>query len=315
MDHRITTETRPFALRFRLGELVLARRNLKVTELVSHFLEIPASLPDVLAFDPSPHGARCVLARSIPMDEQTPELASSGHKLVYVLARYRRSYVDMRQRSYEGYLSTFSSKSRSTLQRKVKKFQSRDGGTLDWSTARKTDEVDAFIEEALPLSRLTYQHRLLDSGLPEDDAFRAHLRELAAQNLFRGWILRLERRAVAYICSVGIGRTLLYEFVGFDPQFSALSPGTILQALVLQQLMQEQEFDYFDFTEGEGQHKEFFGTASTYCGDVLVAPNSWDHRLLLHGHRRFTRAERSAVDLLKRLGIKDRIKRFLRKSA
>ena len=38
----------------------------------------------------------------------------------------------------------------------------------------------------------------------------------------------------------------------------------------MQSLFAEQRFAAFDFTEGEGQHKELFATRSRLCGDVYV---------------------------------------------
>jgi hypothetical protein len=35
-------------------------------------------------------------------------------------------------------------------------------------------------------------------------------------------------------------------------------------------LQTDMPFRYFDFTEGEGSHKEFFSTGSVYCGEIFV---------------------------------------------
>jgi CelD/BcsL family acetyltransferase involved in cellulose biosynthesis len=304
-----------YGLAFRLGEMYLFKYKIQSAELVSHFIECPVSLADALAFDPEAHGAACTIARSVVLEEPMPELQRSGGRLVYRLGQYRRHFVDLLGQSYDEYQATFSTKSRSTSQRKVRKFETRSGGSIDWATFRTPDEVDAFFAEALPLSEKTYQHRLMDSGLPTDPAFREHARVLAAANQFRGWLLRQDKKAIAYTYSPAIGRTLLYEFVGFDAAHGDQSPGTVLQVLVLQQLMREREFAFFDFTEGEGPHKELFGSGHRLCADVLITPDTWKYRRILGAHRRFASMIRASVALSARLGIKAKLKRLIRRAA
>jgi hypothetical protein len=72
-------------------------------------------------------------------------------------------------RSYQDYLAGFSSKTRSTLGRKYRKLAERSGGALDIRDFNRADQIDAFMADAVPLSRRTYQTRLLDAGLPEGE--------------------------------------------------------------------------------------------------------------------------------------------------
>lgn len=314
-DPAIEINRSNYALAFRLGEIYLFSYRTQVAELVSHFIECPISLTNALSFNPSAHGATCTVARSVLLDEAMPELGRWDGRLVYRLSQYRRHFVDLLGVSYDEYLGNFSAKSRSTFQRKLRKFETRSGGTIDWATFRTPDDIDAFFEEALPLSEKTYQHRLMDSGLPSDTAYREEARALAAKNKFRGWILRHEKHAIAYTCSPAIGRTLLYEFVGFDAAHADQSPGTVLQLLVLQQLMGERQFAFFDFTEGEGPHKELFGSGHRLCADVLITPDTWKYRCILGGHRWFRGMVRWSVALSARLGIKAKLKRLIRGAA
>jgi hypothetical protein len=53
---------------------------------------------------------------------------------------------------------------------------------------------------------------------------------------------------------------LLYDHLGYDPEYTALFPGTALQLLVLEALFAARSFKIFDFTEGKSQLKELFST-------------------------------------------------------
>lgn len=101
---------------------------------------------------------------------------------------YRRFYIDMTG-SFEDYLARFSGWTRSTLRRKARKLADEAEGALDMSEHRTPAEIEAFLAEALPLSALTYQARLLDAGLPDDAAGRSAMLERAEQGQMRCFLL------------------------------------------------------------------------------------------------------------------------------
>lgn len=295
-----------------MGEYSLFALHVAVTEVQGHFLERPVTLDDLMAMA-SVMPEQALMGRSVLVPDVGRDIQATDGVLVYRLGVYRRFYIPIAGRTFDEYLAGFSSKSRSTLQRKLRKFENAEGAAVDWSTYRTADDVETFLAAALPLSRTTYQHRLLDSGLPDSSEFAAHLRSLSSSRLFRGWILRFKGEPVAYICAMGTGKTLLYDYVGFDSAHGALSPGTVLQYLVLQQLHEEGEIDHFDFTEGEGPHKEFFGTAHLVCADVLIGSDTWTMTFLFQAHRFWGIAMRTITGMVERLGLKKWLKKFLRR--
>ena len=180
---------------------------------------------------------------------------------------YPRHYADL-SRGYDDYLASFSAKSRSALKRKRRKLEERSGGTLDVRSYRTPHEVEIFYREARALSALTYQERLLDAGLPEGAL--AEMRELAAENQVRAFLLFVDGRAVSYLYAPASGLTLRYAYLGYDPAFADLSAGTVLQMEAMRMLMQESVFRWFDFTEGDGQHKRQFATGAIESVDLLL---------------------------------------------
>jgi len=299
-------------LRFAIGDMRFLTLGINAREVLGHFLEQPRTVSHLIQAHKAAGGAQSTFGRSIILGAENGAPTSQPHAKLRILNEYNRHYVTI-QGTFADYLAKFSSRSRSTLLRKVRKFETASHGSTDWATFRTPTEVEPFLNEALPLSRDTYQHRLLGSGLPETEDFRRHLQNLAVENKFRGWLLRLDGRPTAYICSEAVGATLLYEYVGFDPKRSDLSPGTVLQVLVLEQLFSEQTFRHFDFTEGEGSHKEFFGTDSHRCGDVLIIGESLSSDLLLLSHRAFNRVAAAIVSAANRFGLKAAVRRVLRR--
>jgi CelD/BcsL family acetyltransferase involved in cellulose biosynthesis len=293
-------------LRFALGDLRLVAIRLAVHEVHGHFLEKPVRadfLRDAYQRLRSPVFGRSVVVTAA--DQPLPDRNS-------VLLTYRRHYVDLKG-NFAAYLARFSSRTRSTLQRKVRKLETQSGGTIDWTTFRTSADVPAFLDESIPLSHLTYQHRLFHSGLPATDSFRSHLVELALRNQWRAWILRLNRQPIAYVCSPGLGRTLLYDYVGFDPRHASLSPGSVLQYLILEQLFAERQFAFFDFTEGEGEHKSLFGTDAVSCADIIITGPAVGPAVMIAMHRAFNRGVRMVVGTIEKAGLKARLRQLLRR--
>jgi CelD/BcsL family acetyltransferase involved in cellulose biosynthesis len=206
---------------------------------------------------------------SLAAENVAPVLAAYPGLRPFVRQRYPRFYASLDQ-SFDAYLAAFSSKSRSTLKRKVRKLAERSGGTIDLRCYRCPDEVEDFHRHARRVSELSYQERLLDAGLPEGDEALAAMRASAGHDGMRGWILFLDGEPISYLYAPADGDTLIYAYLGYDPRFADLSPGTVLQVEAMRQLMDEGRYRLFDFTEGEGQHKKLFATGEVECVDLLL---------------------------------------------
>jgi CelD/BcsL family acetyltransferase involved in cellulose biosynthesis len=291
--------------------LRLVTVRLPVREVRGHFLEAPITIADLMASH-DPGQAIATFGRSVvlPAAEDRDVAVAGAHRII----EYNRYFVELRG-TFDAYVSRLSARTRSTLLRKVRKFEQCSHGSIDFATFTSEGTVDAFLAEGLALSAKTYQHRLFGSGLPATSDFRDRLKGLAARGRCRGWLLRLDGRAIAYIYSSAVGGTLLYEQVGFDPAYAHLSPGTVLQFLVLEQLFAEQTFGYFDFTEGEGAHKELFATGSRRCADVIVPGSALWPRIVLGAQRSFNRTVRVPVLAVERLGLKPTLRRLLRRQS
>jgi CelD/BcsL family acetyltransferase involved in cellulose biosynthesis len=234
-----------------------------------------------------------------------PQHAAGG------LQRYRRHYIDMAE-GFADYWARFSSKTRSTLQRKRRKLAELMDGALAVEEFRSPDDVGRFFAEAIPLSRRTYQARLLEAGLPEGDAARATAMQLAAENRLRTFLLRARGRAIAYLYLPVEGATLKYAFLGYDPEFSRYSPGTVLQLGALERLFAEERYRYFDFTEGEGAHKALFGTNSIEACSFFLLRGTLPNRCVLRSLDLLDNTVARAKKVATRTGGLGRAHRLLR---
>ena len=264
-------------------------------------------LPD-LPQHPDGDGLRVL---SAPVDLANSICAAYPGYLRGAEQRYRRHYIPM-DAGFDAYLAQFSGKTRATLRRKRRKLEAAGNGALDLRSYRTPDEIDTFFAHALPLSRKTYQARLLDAGLPESKAERAAARKLADDDAVRAFLLFLDGLPAAYLYLPVTGDTLVYAFLGYDPKHAALSPGTVLQMAALELLFAEGRFAYFDFTEGEGAHKAMFGTQSVDCVTFLLMKPTIANRALIGAQAVFDNVVAVGKSVSRKAGVEARLNRLFR---
>jgi CelD/BcsL family acetyltransferase involved in cellulose biosynthesis len=251
------------------------------------------------------------LIRSLSVVGWQPVLRKHHAYLCYVPSQYSRYYIDMRQ-SFAEYKDKFSSKTRSTLNRKIRKYAEYCGGEISWRVYRAPEEMPEFFQLARAVSRITYQEKLLDAGLPDSEEFRHEMERLAEQGRVRGFILFHQERPVSYLyCPIDDG-VLIYAFLGYDPEYMNYSVGTVLQWLALESLFKEDAFRFFDFTEGQSEHKKLFATHSVQCANVFFLRSSLRNKFLLHSQKAFDNFSKSMGDMLHQFGIKTMVKKLIR---
>lgn len=296
-------------IRFLLGDRCILRARRMLVPLAYGLDAILADRP--LTPAPLPGDADGYRVQSAPesqlarLDQQFPGFLKSPPQV------YARHYIEMAL-GHDGYMAQFSSKTRATLKRKMRKLADADGGTLDIRSYHVPDRLDAFFAAALPLSNQTYQARLLDAGLPGHAAFRAEAEALARADNLRAWILFIAGKPIAYLYLPVVDNVLIYAYLGYDQAQAPLSPGTVLQMHALEELFAEARFRYFDFTEGDGAHKALFGTHQVQCATVFLLKPSLANRAVLTGHRAFNAGVEGTGAWLDRIGAKARIRKLLR---
>ena len=303
---------RDFALKYQLSDwtvfsvsLPLQMSSVKVAERAPP--ERQPGPPD----SPLAAGSEGFLVRALPIAETLSPIGAAGDYLRYVQLQYRHCIIDFRS-SFADYQKKFSSKTRSTINRKVRKYAEHSGGALSWKTYRTVEELREFLPLAREVAKKTYQEKLLDAGIPESERFVREMQSLAAQDQVRAYILFDRERPVSYLYCPADEGTLIYAYLGYDPDYMKLSVGTVLQWLAVEQLFGEGRFRYFDFTEGESDHKRLFATHELLCANVLFLRNTLKNRILAHSHWRTGRFSAWLGDTLDRFGIKAKVKRFLR---
>jgi hypothetical protein len=298
-------------LKFQFSDIVFARAYLSLFRRSARLDERPLDLGEVPEPPPRVDGLDGYVVWSHPIARRLPVLSPRRDMLLYTPRQYRRFSVNFGG-DFRQYLTSLSANTRSSIKRKLRQFSAASEGIIDWKVYRSPEEISAFFPLARKVSARSYQERLLRIGLPDDKAFIASALALARRDEVRAYLLFLKGQPISYLyCPIRQG-AVIYDHLGYDPSYARLSPGTVLQILVLESLFAEGRFSTFDFTEGEGQHKEIFSTGNCLCGDVYVIYRRLAPVSVVMLHHVVDRTSAAAGLILDQLKVKSRLRRLLR---
>lgn len=288
----------PVVLRFMVGARTLASVRRRLVRVPLTLAEARQGVRPVVP--PLPRDAQGYLVTSLPA-AQCAAVPRAG-MLALVRQRYTRFHVDL-SLGFDTWFAGLSANTRQGLRRKAKRL----GGEV--RCYRTPTELAQFHPLARALSARTYQERLLGAGLPDD---LSDLQRLAAADSVRAWLLLLDGRPAAYLCCPAAGDTLIYAHVGHDPAFAALSPGAVLLLAALRDLFSEGRFAWFDFTEGEGQHKRQMASGGVACVDLMLLRPTPANRALVTALAGFDGGVALAKRVARRLGLEGAATRLRR---
>jgi len=306
IDEKILT------LNFHFGEKTFFRIPFRLSVDTRHFSTLPVyqdGVPDI--FTELGNQIDGILIRSAPIVKTLPKFSLLGKVLRYVPAQYNRYYIDL-SIGHEKYLQKFSSKSRSTLKRKVRKFERHCDGQLEWHEYTTPAKLEIFYRLARQISVKTYQERLLNVGLPYEKNYLSQMKALAAEDQLRAYILFCREDPVSYLFCPAQDGILFYAHLGYDPAYAKLSPGIVLHWLVFDKLLHEKKFKIFDFTEGAGEHKKIFATHSVHCADLYFLRPTLKNFIRVGAHITWEALFEALGCLLDRLRVKRALKKLIR---
>jgi CelD/BcsL family acetyltransferase involved in cellulose biosynthesis len=144
---------------------------------------------------------------------------------------------------------------RETFGRRVRWLSRQPGFGVDVATAPA--EAPAAMEDFLRLHRLRWAEEGGSYGIPPGPAEAFH-REVAPLLAERGWLrlyrLRVEGKAIAAVYGVEVGRRFFFYQSGWDPAWSARSPGAVLVGRTVEDAYARGLTDY-DFLRGTEPYK------------------------------------------------------------
>lgn len=205
------------------------------------------------------------------------------------------------------YWGRFSSKTRSTFRRKLKKF-----GDTRLERITEPAQVAGFLEAAHAISRQTWQTRQFGlrvrNNRQELDQFTA----LAGLGMLRSYLWYVNDEPVAFTIGHQDKGRFHYEEVGYATAQARYSPGQMMLLQMIDDLIQHNRPQWFDFGAGDADYKRLFATHEVQSGTVWLFPPSVRNGWLvpyLHGCQTMRRTARRCID---RLGLVSRFRQWVR---
>ncbi len=300
------------ALKFMISDLTLCTKKLQLK--VRRFETINPAVPILEHWIPQinlSEDEKGYLLRSLPLSQKQPKFKIEDGFIYYIPTQFDRYYIDFRQ-SFDDYKSTFSAKTRATIKRKIKKFNAFCNDAIEFKVYRSKQELQEFYQLAREVSSKTYQEKLLNAGLPDTVEFTQEMLEKAQNDNIRAYLLFNKNIPVAYMYCPVYDNILLYQYLGYDPDYMKWSVGTILHWFVFEDLFKEARFSYFDFTEGQSEHKRLYSTNSILCGNIFILQSSNKMRFWIRSHLRLEAVSNSLGNMLERWGLKAKLKKLIR---
>jgi CelD/BcsL family acetyltransferase involved in cellulose biosynthesis len=254
-------------------------------------------------------GAFC---RKVSAEKFEPGLGKYGSFLSYVPYRDVLYYISV-SGSFTEYLNKFSTKSRQNLTRSVRRFAERQQGIPSWQVYVDYETISEFFSEAVRISKQTYQTKLLQAGLADSEAFLEYMKNLARNGQARGYLLRDSGKAIAFAWCRQQGDRLIYDTVGYLPEFSNLSPGTVLLYHIIDDVFSSGNYKEIDFGPGEAQYKSMFSTHRKEFVDLYLLRDTVRHKVLVSAHYYLLLISSGIGRLLERYGVKKHLKAWIRR--
>jgi hypothetical protein len=213
--------------------------------------------------------------------------------------------------TFQQYMGKFSSKHRNTINRKIKKL--RDGALGEMSLVRYESPADVpvFLEQAIEISRKTYQWTQYGRGLSAVDRVRRRLMYAAERGWMRSYLLFCGGQARAFILGYQYGGRFLLDEIGFDPESAKYSVGTVLQMLTVEDLFLHNRPHVFDLQD-YGAYKEVLSTDSYLEGKLFLFRPSAYARFLRMGHRGSALIDKSVSSALDCFNLRTRLRQKAR---
>jgi hypothetical protein len=215
--------------------------------------------------------------------------------------------------TFDTYMKQLGSKTRSDLNRSLKRLREHLNGALKIKCYKEMDTVSDFQRCAELISQKTYQWHLLKRGLRDREHFARLLKNSARHGWLRSYILFCKDEPVAFM--VGhIYRGRYYSTdIGFDPAWGEWSVGNVLHCEVIRDLIEQPDaVTYFDFMGDRPTHQRLSNDKYVEEASFYVIPKNFKGHLLYYALLTTDTASKLTARILDTLHLKSSLRKLIR---
>lgn len=217
-----------------LGGTLLAPQSLEVFELL--FQQIAVSFPDCGAIE-----VNGLSTTSLLWDFLRSNPSLKRHFTIYAPNGPRNCHTVAIPDSFTGYLGAFGHKKRYNMKRQIKRLDSFGNGSL---TLRRIDRVSAL--KCFQDARIALGHEEISEN---------EIQDLAVRGLLLSYVLNVNGKPCGLAFGTRFRDTLVIHSFGHDTKIGHLSPGTVLQTLMMKDVAEHKLARRIDYGFGEPRYR------------------------------------------------------------
>jgi hypothetical protein len=211
--------------------------------------------------------------------------------------------------SFDEYLATLGSSTRSSLKRRARKLLTDHAAELVKVTS--ADQVQMFLDSADAIYSDSWQAKTYGPVQKNNDMEIAKLKHIADLGWLRSYLLTSNVGPLAFQLGYQYGDTFYACDFAFAQKWSNLGPGSALMYFMLEDLYQERPPRVIDLGAGDSPQKRTFRGSPYNIGDYYVVPQSrW--RYVIRAQWLLSEIERITRAALVRTGFDGAVRRFLK---
>ena len=215
--------------------------------------------------------------------------------------------------TFDTYMKQLGSKTRSDLNRSLKRLREHLNGALKTKCYKEADTVSEFQRYAELISQKTYQWHLLKRGLRDRERFARLLNNSARHGWLRSYILFCKDEPVAFMVGhVYRGRYYSTD-IGFDPAWAEWSVGNVLHCEVVRDLIEQPDaVTYFDFMGDRPTHQRLSNNKYVEEASFYIIPKTFQGHLLYYALLTTDTVSKLTARILESLHLKSSLRKLIR---
>ena len=250
-----------------------------------------------------------ILLEDLCTDEMIGKITQQENKHYSIYSHtgfQNRSFIQFPEKPID-YWKQFRSKSLRKHKRLLRK-----NSDMQLVKITEPDQIVDFLEAANRISLNSWQSQRLGLRIKNDDEELEQMMFMAVQGWLRSYLLMKDEIPVAF--KVGYQHQGVFHDVevGFDLNYSSVSPGETLLLHILNDLLEHNPPQTFDFGGGDAEYKQRFSSEITRSRSVCLFPSTLKNNLLIFHLKSSRLIDKVLRKLLKATGLYTAIRQLAR---
>lgn len=305
---------------FDLGEIALGNTKVRRHVLVGNFREtLAVDWAEVfLALKGVGGGNSVIFLLGVVCEEglyralSDPRLRTQFHVLQHGVG-YKRRLCDIGS-GFENYLGSLSAKSRQSMKRSLRRFEADFKGRFAFDVYVSPPEVTKFLEAVEPVSKRTYQARMLGLAVTRDGYIGTRARAGAERGYTRCYVLTVDGEPIAWRIGFQSGSVFSSHHIGYDPAFEEWHPGVLMHIFSIRHMTESlRDVAVLDLLYGDNDFKRRASNRSRDEQNYYLFPRTFRGSLTYACLAVCNALSGTVGSLLERAGLKAKLKAALRR--